>query len=225
LIQELEMSGRGHVSLILSVPTHIYPQKSIRLPFTESYHLNLLNTTKNDSLGPPDLNRKQSHYIGGSVSSLGIMPPTPVPIGGSDRRSQSVGFDLGSSVPIHHSKRSHSSTSMGLMDDIVVDALESISGLSYRESDSIIPQRRTSPASSPRRQQFSHREKSQRLLRQCSSWTQLEDTLDNRRLLGRQGKYFCDGCCPVKIILNRSLIIIFAFDIPSPSCVSSSHAG
>ena len=44
------------------------------------------------------------------------------------------------------------------MDDIVVDALESISGLSYRESDSILPQRMTSPVSPTRRQQFSHRE-------------------------------------------------------------------
>jgi hypothetical protein len=190
LIQELEMSGRGYASPILSVPTHMDLPKSIRLPFTESYHLNLFNKAKNKSFVSPDLDRKHSHSIGGSVSSLGLMPPPPVPIR-SRRRGQSVAFSLGSIVPIHHSKRSHSSTSMGLMDDIVVDALESISGLSYRESsDSILPQRRTPPVSPTRRQHFSHREKSQRLLRQCSSWNQLEDTLDNRLLLGRQGKYF-----------------------------------
>jgi hypothetical protein len=174
------------------------PQPSIRLPFTESYHLNLLNNNdkNNQRLVPPDLlDHNQSHSIGGSASSLGIMPPAPVPIG-SSRRSQSVASRLGSIVPIHHSKRSHSSTRMGLMDDIVVDALESISGLSYRESDSIVPQRMTSPASPTRRQQFSHLEKSQRLLRQCSSWNQLEDTPDNRLLLGRQGKFFCKDVFP-----------------------------
>ena len=212
LIQELEMFGRGHVSPILSVPTHMMdpPTTSIRLPFTESYHSNLLSNKKattNESLEPPNLHRQQqSQSIGGSISSLRIMPPIPsVPsVGSNNRRSQTVASSLmgSSSVPIHHSKRSHSSTRMGLMDDIVVDALESISGLTYRESsDSILPQRMTSPASPTRRQQFSHLEKSQRLLRQCSSWNQLEDTLDNRLLLGRQGKYFLGGgmSCPVKI--------------------------
>ena len=88
------------------------------------------------------------------------------------------------------------------MDEIVLDALERISGLSYRPtgtggmSDNLMEQ--MSPASSllapsqiqpvgqsidPKRA-LSHREKSHQLLRRCESWNQLEDTAYNRNKLG-----------------------------------------
>jgi hypothetical protein len=72
-------------------------------------------------------------------------------------------------------------------DDIILEALESISGLTYREESLVA----SIPTSFSPRKSFSHREKSIRLLRQCSSWTQLENTRDNRLLLERQGT--CDS--------------------------------
>lgn len=65
--------------------------------------------------------------------------------------------------------------------NIVIEALESISGLSYRErsGDELL-----SSPSKRRQQSLTHREKSVRLLRQCSSWTQLENTMDQMRLQG-----------------------------------------
>ena len=36
---------------------------------------------------------------------------------------------------------------------------------------------------------FSHHQRSERLLQHCSSWTQLQDTLDDRVILEQQGTY------------------------------------
>lgn len=64
-----------------------------------------------------------------------------------------------------------------VLDPIVLEALRSISSQTY--IDNIVSQ---SPPRSPRRstRSFSHKEKSERLLRQCSSWTKLERT-DNEQ--------------------------------------------
>ena len=63
------------------------------------------------------------------------------------------------------------------LDDFVIEALESISSLNYRET--VVNQ---SAPSSPRRKStsFTSREKSERLLRQCSSWVQLEQSQQTR---------------------------------------------
>ena len=87
------------------------------------------------------------------------------------------------------------------MDDIVVDALERISGLSYRltteggmTANLVQIPHRSSPWESthqqasnspvPERRTLSHREMSHQLLRKCESWMQLEDTVGNRNMLG-----------------------------------------
>ena len=72
-------------------------------------------------------------------------------------------------------------------DDIVLDALESISGLSYRSNATSLAAIGVPESFSPRKT-LSHRQKSVRLLQHCPSWTQLENTLENRRLLERQGE-------------------------------------
>jgi hypothetical protein len=78
----------------------------------------------------------------------------------------------------------------GHVGDIVVDALESISCLSYREqagnADFCLSD--IMPPSPRRRKTLSHREKGIRLLRQCSSWTQLEVTQDK---IKEQGIFSC----------------------------------
>ena len=69
------------------------------------------------------------------------------------------------------------------MDDIVVEALESIRShrLNKYGYEMSIPR------------PLSHREKSRRLLRQCSSWTQLEATPDSEMRLDGQGKSIQDS--------------------------------
>ena len=76
-------------------------------------------------------------------------------------------------------------------DDIILEALESISGLSYREESFIAE----IPKVSTPRKNFSHREKSIRLLRKCSSWAQLENTRDHRAVLEKQSKLRCLRHC------------------------------
>ena len=70
-----------------------------------------------------------------------------------------------------------------LLDDIVVKAIQSISSQNYRESISL-----ASPPLSPRRlaTSFTHTEKSARLLRHCSSWTQLEKSNVLKSHFGQQ---------------------------------------
>lgn len=72
------------------------------------------------------------------------------------------------------------------IDRIVVQAMESVSGLSTRlpidDGDEIDPE---SHIMSSEERQSSNREKSVRLLSRCSSWTRLEHTLDK---MDRQGK-------------------------------------
>lgn len=67
------------------------------------------------------------------------------------------------------------------LDDIVVKAMESISRLTFRES------LRYQSANSPERNKssFALHEKSQRLLRHCSSWTKLEQSMQSRSRFAR----------------------------------------
>lgn len=66
-----------------------------------------------------------------------------------------------------------------MLDQIVAQALESISSYSFRQN--VVSQ---SPPRSPRRKarSFTGKEKSDRLLRQCSSWVQLDDSQSKRLL-------------------------------------------
>ena len=59
--------------------------------------------------------------------------------------------------------------------DRIIEALESISGLSYRTGGNIFEQSSPSPT---RRQALTHRQKSAKLLQHCSSWTQLEKRIE-----------------------------------------------
>lgn len=62
--------------------------------------------------------------------------------------------------------------------NIVIDALDSISSLSYRGTESML-----SPSNSPkvkRSQRLSHLEKSHRLVQKCDSWAMLGDTEESR---------------------------------------------
>jgi hypothetical protein len=69
-------------------------------------------------------------------------------------------------------------------DEILLEALESISGLTYREPGS---SPNSSISSSRRRSSFNHRERSSLLLRHCNSWTQLDDVNHNRNHVANQG--------------------------------------
>ena len=85
--------------------------------------------------------------------------------------------------------------------NILLDALESISNFSNSNpndadtqpipwtssADNIIAV--SVPRTPTPQKSFSHQEKSSRLLRRCSSWTQLENSSDNRKLLERQGTF------------------------------------
>jgi len=68
--------------------------------------------------------------------------------------------------------------------DRIIEALESISGLSYRTGGNIFEQSSPSPT---RRQALTHRQKSAKLLQHCSSWTQLERRIDK---MHRQGTHY-----------------------------------
>ena len=68
--------------------------------------------------------------------------------------------------------------------NIVIDALDSISSLSYRGTESLL-----SPSNSPkvkRSQRLSHLEKSHRLVRKCDSWAMLGDTEESRAMFESQ---------------------------------------
>ena len=70
------------------------------------------------------------------------------------------------------------------VEGIVIDALDSISSLSYRGSQSLL-----SPISSPkvkRSQRLSYIEKSQRLVQNCDTWSTLGDTKANRAMFESQ---------------------------------------
>lgn len=75
---------------------------------------------------------------------------------------------------LNEAKESDVSDSSDDLDDIVVVALESISTLNYRETvgKELSPRRKSS--------YLTNQEKSVRLLRQCSSWTQLEQSNQTR---------------------------------------------
>jgi hypothetical protein len=81
-------------------------------------------------------------------------------------------------------KASMVTDSSGIDDEVVEAAIRSISMADYNKNVLI-----TSPTESFTRPvtNYSHREKSVRLLRKCPAWTQLDDTDENRRRLGGQG--------------------------------------
>ena len=75
----------------------------------------------------------------------------------------------------------------GGVDEIIINALDSISSLKHKSPKSSgIGGSRSSRTKSLA---MSHQEKSKRLLRQCSSWTQLDDTKANRGIVHGQGEY------------------------------------
>jgi len=74
----------------------------------------------------------------------------------------------------------------GGVDEILINALDSISSLKHKSPKSSgIGGSRSNRTKSLA---MSHQEKSKRLLRQCSSWTQLDDTKANRGIVHGQGK-------------------------------------
>ena len=74
----------------------------------------------------------------------------------------------------------------GGVDEIIINALDSISSLKHKspKSSGIGGSR----SNRTKNLAMSHQEKSKRLLRQCSSWTQLDDTKANRGIVHGQGK-------------------------------------
>lgn len=128
---------------------------------------------------------------------------TILPLEQSNRGYSALAHELYVTAPAH-SERSqeepHSSapgpssqvnTEASISDDerknvsnVVIDALDSISSLSYRGTESIM-----SPSNSPkvkRSQRLSHLEKSQRLVRTCDSWAMLGDTEESRAMYESQ---------------------------------------
>ncbi|CAB9515085.1 expressed unknown protein [Seminavis robusta] len=77
----------------------------------------------------------------------------------------------------------HEGTDSGIDDEVVEDAIQSISMADYKRN--VFD---TSPPASYKRRvkNYSHREKSVRLLRKCPAWSQLDDTKENRMRLEGQ---------------------------------------
>ena len=154
---------------IQSVPIPIDIRKSIRLPFTSSYPILSAPSTRANArrAAETSIQQRQQQYLQQHSTTQ------------SDDSTGGVFYEG------------------GFIDEIVVDALESISGLSYRESElrekitsaiSLTSVSHSSPPLSRQQRRFSYREKSERLLRQCSSWNQLEKSMDNQMLFEGQGK-------------------------------------
>lgn len=80
------------------------------------------------------------------------------------------------------------------MDDVVAEAIRSISMADYKKN--VIG---SSPRSSLKRNidHYSHREKSIRLLRKCPTWSELDDTQQNR--MGVEGQ----GNCSFLIVYGK----------------------
>ena len=115
------------------------------------------------------------------------------------------GADRGSSFPSGNfsPKRSFSITLKesikmaanleGGIDDIIVNALDSISTPNHtspeiRSGKSSMAGAGGGRAGRSKAMMMSHQEKSKRILRQCSSWTQLDDTKTNRGIVHGQGE-------------------------------------
>ena len=75
----------------------------------------------------------------------------------------------------------------GGLDDIIVNALDSICVTQSQSPESRAKSMTGGRANLSKSLAMTHREKSKRLLRQCSSWTQLDDSETNGLLRG-QGK-------------------------------------
>jgi hypothetical protein len=127
-----------------------------------------------------DASPNLSSYVANIDFVLPAFPSTPT-------EPSTMGMQFPLSEPYDTSRLADREEEKEDVDGIVIDALESISGLSYlSQSDD---DRLCVPASmplSPRSQTLSHREKSIRLLSQCSSWTRLEHTFDKMK---RQGMF------------------------------------
>ena len=76
----------------------------------------------------------------------------------------------------------------GGLDDIIVNALNSISSSPHKSPEASAKSMSGIGRGSKRSVLISHQEKSKRLLRQCSSWTQLDDTKANRGIVHGQGE-------------------------------------
>jgi hypothetical protein len=75
-------------------------------------------------------------------------------------------------------------TTTMITDEIVIDALDSISSLSYRGAESIFSPRRTAKAK--RTQRLSYTEKSERLVKDLNSWSVLDNSKENRAIFEPQ---------------------------------------
>lgn len=86
------------------------------------------------------------------------------------------------------------------IDDLVIEAMDSISSLSYRESTSLL-----SPGKEQKRDILSHHERSDRLLQHVESWATLDDTAENKALFEKRGKEIVDTLCrPFQLYLRES---------------------
>jgi hypothetical protein len=152
-VEQLPFEGKAQPCPIQPSIQGQYTVANMKLPFTQSYRM------------PSTVLRRQLASQKSSEDEVDFFNPS-LPIARPSKR------------------RSVSQTNLGLiMDDVVVDALESISGLHYRQDSSSIP------ASPNRRPRLSHVEKSQRLLKHCSSWNQLEFKAEHKQLLEEQSKF------------------------------------
>lgn len=121
-----------------------------------------------------------SHVVANIDFVLPVFPSTPT-------EPSTMGMQFPFSEPYDTSRLADREEEKEDVDGIVSDALESISGLSYlSQSDDDRLGVPVSMLLSPRSETLSHREKSIRLLSQCSSWTRLEHTLDKMK---RQGMF------------------------------------
>jgi len=81
----------------------------------------------------------------------------------------------------------------GGVDEIIINALDSISSINHKSPNQVSGI--GSRSNRTKNLSMSHQEKSKRLLRQCSSWTQLDDTKANRGIFHGQGEsmklWFC----------------------------------
>jgi hypothetical protein len=83
----------------------------------------------------------------------------------------------------------------GGIDEIIVNALDSISSPQQHSPQRLAKSTDGSRSIHNKNSVLSHQEKSLRLLRRCPTWTQLDDTQSNHRIVHGQGKTteFCSN--------------------------------
>ena len=128
---------------------------------------NLSNTTTKSSFRLPSFLLQQNEAEG-DFSSAGFTMP-----------KRSLSSTLKESIKV-------AAIIEGGVDEIIINALDSISSVNHKSPKSSgIGGNRSNRTKSLA---MSHQEKSKRLLRQCSSWTQLDDTKANRGIVNGQGE-------------------------------------